>query len=86
MYVVDVFQDSRHAEHHFNTEEKARKFAKMASKYGIVFLLEETTSPGIYDVVELIEEQEVRIRFRRVSQIWSAEMRCRNPNKERSAI
>ena len=59
MYVVDVFQDLRHAEHHFNTEEQARKFAKMASKYGIVFLCKKTPSPGIYDVVELIDEQEV---------------------------
>ena len=59
MYRVDVFGDNRHAEHRFDTEEQARKFAKRASKYGIVFLLKETASPGIYDVVELIEEQEV---------------------------
>ena len=59
MYRVDVFGDNRHAEHRFNTEEQARKFANMASKYGIVFLLKETASPGIYDVVELIEEQVV---------------------------
>lgn len=58
-YIVDVFKDWDHAEHRFDTEKKARKFAKMASKYGIVFLLKETASPGIYDVVELIEEQEV---------------------------
>lgn len=58
-YRVDVFGDNRHAEHRFDTEEQARKFAKRASKYGIVFLLKETASPGIYDVVELIEEQVV---------------------------
>lgn len=57
-YRVDVFGNT-HAEHRFNTEEQARKFANMASKYGIVFLLKETASPGIYDVVELIEEQVV---------------------------
>lgn len=59
MYRVDVFGDNRHAEHRFDTEEQARKFANMASKYGIVFLLKETASPGIYDIVELIEEQGV---------------------------
>ena len=58
-YRVDVFGDGRYAEHKFDTEESAKKFAKTASKYGIVFLTKETASPGIYDVVELIEEQEV---------------------------
>lgn len=57
-YRVDVFGNT-HAEHIFNVEEQARKFAKKASKYGIVFLTKETASPGIYDVVEIIEEQDV---------------------------
>ena len=59
-YRVDVFGgNGRHAEHKFETEESARKFAKTASKYGIVFLLKETVISGVYDVVELIEEQGV---------------------------
>lgn len=57
-YRVDVFGNT-HAEHRFDVEEQARKFAKRASKYGIVFLTKETENPGIYDVVELIDEQEV---------------------------
>ena len=42
-YRVDVFGNT-HAEHRFDVEEQARKFAKRASKYGIVFLTKETNS------------------------------------------
>lgn len=57
-YRVDVFGNN-HMKHFFETEDLARDYAKTASKYGIVFLLKETVISGVYDVVELIEEQGV---------------------------
>lgn len=55
-YRVDVFGKS-HVKHFFEKEEYAREYARGASKYANVFLLKETTIPGIYDVVELIGEE-----------------------------
>ena len=57
-YRVDVF-GKNHMKHFFETEDLARDYAKTASKYAIVFLLKETSIKGIYDIVELIEEQGV---------------------------
>ena len=55
-YRVDVFGES-HMKNYFEKEEEAREFANKACKYANVFLLKETASPGIYDVVELIVEK-----------------------------
>ncbi len=57
-YRVDVFGRC-HMKHFFETEEYAREYAKTAK--GDVFLLKETVSLGIYDVIEIIKTKEEEV-------------------------
>lgn len=52
-YRVDIFGND-HTIRFFENEKLAREYADKVSKHSIVFLMRKTTSPGIYDLVELI--------------------------------